>query len=108
MTVSSWERLAIEVDEPSPRSVRLCVRGDVDVLNNARLREALRALYQRSGLRVGVDLTHARLRDSTPLVTLIAARRRLAAKGSSLTLTGLTQPTRETFARAGLTRFFRI
>lgn len=101
MTITgSW--LTVHVQEPRPEQLRITVSGTVDVLTNARLRDALMAACVRPNMHVTVDLAEARLRDSSALVTLLAARRRLIGKGGRLVLLGLTPRTRQAFARAGL------
>lgn len=100
--------VSLDVAEPAPQRVDITVRGELDVLSNQRLRDAFGGLYGRSSLQVAVDLTDARLRDNSSLATLIAARRRLCARGGSLALRGLTPPARRVIARTGLARTFLI
>lgn len=98
----SASRLEIDIVEMDARRVQINVRGDLDVITNTSLREALTSLYLRSSSWIAVDLSGARLKDSAALVTLIAARRRLAARGCTLTVSGLGTSATQLFARAGL------
>lgn len=100
--------VAFDVQERGPERVVITVHGELDVLTNPRLRDAVRSLEDRPQLRVVVDLTDAQLHDSCALVTLLAAGRRIAARGGSLTLGALTPPTARALSRAGLARMFAV
>ncbi|MHB2022323.1 MAG: STAS domain-containing protein [Mycobacteriales bacterium] len=95
-------RLELQIAEPVCGQVVITVRGTLNVLTNPRLRESLRSVSGRSGLEVVVDLTGATLRDSSALVTLHAAQRRLHEAEGRLILRGLGESARRAFARAGL------
>lgn len=100
--------VSLDVAEPGLQRVDITVHGELDVLSNQQLRDAFGGLYERSSLQVAVDLSDARLRDLSTLATLIAARRRLGARGGSLALRGLTPAARRAIARTGLSRTFLI
>ncbi|MHB8341035.1 MAG: STAS domain-containing protein [Mycobacteriales bacterium] len=100
--------VAFDVEEREPQRVMITVHGELDVLSNQRLRDAFRGLEDRRQLRVVVNLQEARLRDSCALVTLLAAGRRIAARGGSLTLDAVTPPTAQALSRTGLARMFSI
>lgn len=99
--------LDIEMDTVASGEVRVRLRGRVDPWTNVRLRAAFLGLPGPGRERVVVDLTDVAFSDSCGLATLVAAKRRSAALGSELVLTGVGPRMTRLLAMTGLGRSFR-
>ena len=79
------EDFAVDVVRGDGQEV-VVVHGELDVATAPLLRAALDTVYARRPGRVEVDLSRVSFLDASALTTLIAARRRLAARGATLAL----------------------
>lgn len=84
------------------------VRGAVDAATAPLLRVVLDTVVARRPDQVLVDLSETVSIDSQGLLTLVAARRRLAARHCDLVLCGPVGEVRQMFDRAGLGRAFTV
>ena len=85
MDTTSYQPFAISTATAADGSVRVHVRGELDLATSPELEEALRREIG-AGRRVVVDLSDVAFIDSTGLNTLIAALRACDAKGGALTV----------------------
>lgn len=89
-----------------PGGVLVSLTGEVTLGTIARLRDALRVVYERPRADVVVDVDGVAFFDSAGLATLVAARRRCAAAGGSLRLRGVSPALARLLAASGLHRVF--
>lgn len=88
--------------------VHVTVRGEVDIATAPLLRAVLDGVYAAHPHRVEIDLSGVAFLDSHGLTTLIAARRRLAARGAALVLRAPSRPVARVLAASGLHRVFDL
>lgn len=89
-------------------TVFVTVRGEVDIATAPLLRAVLDGVYAAVPHRVEIDLSGVAFLDSQALTTLIAARRRLAARGAALVLRAPSRPVVRVLAASGLDRVFDL
>lgn len=87
-------------------TVAVTVRGEVDIATAPLLRAVLDGVYAAEPRRVELDLSGVAFLDSHALTTLIAARRRLAARGAVLVLRAPSRPVARLLTASGLDRVF--
>ena len=83
MDITSYQPFAISTARSADGSVRVRVRGELDLSTSPQLDEALRREID-AGNRVVVDLSEVAFIDSTGLNTLVAALRACDEKGGVL------------------------
>jgi len=70
-------------------AVRLCIKGELDILTVSELRETITTLVALAPRLVEVDLSGLRMIDSTGIGALIALTKGVRAAGGNVTVTGL-------------------
>lgn len=79
--------LDVQVERPASATRVLVLRGELDLATVGRLREALGPLTEDPGVElIVVDLVEVTFIDSTGLMTLLNALRRLVRRGARLVL----------------------
>lgn len=84
------------------------VRGELDIATAPLLRAALDTVQARSPQRVDIDLSGVTFLDAYAMTTLVAARRRLGARGATLVLNRPSQIARRVLELTGFERTFEI
>lgn len=80
-------QLDVHAEGPGPGTRLIALRGELDVATVGRLREALGSAIEDPRVRlVVVDLVEVTFIDSTGLMTLLNALRRLVRRGARLVL----------------------
>ncbi|MFM7322817.1 MAG: STAS domain-containing protein [Armatimonadota bacterium] len=82
--------------------------GEIDVYQAPRLREVLEGLPAGATGPLVIDLTGVSYIDSTGLGTLVAARKRRVAEGSTVRLVCPDPTLRKVFEITGLVSFFTM
>jgi anti-sigma B factor antagonist len=95
-TVPVVDGMSVAIDRSGEWSV-LHVDGEVDLSTAPRLREQLLTLVLDGTVRVVVDLTGTEVLDSTGLGALMAAYKRLRARGGEMRLVITTPRIRKVF-----------
>jgi anti-anti-sigma factor len=81
----------IDVDLVNPSDVTVVVRGELDIVGAAQLRETITALLNsREARTVGLDLHGLTFIDSTGIGTLVVAQRICAHVGVRLHVTAVS------------------
>jgi anti-anti-sigma factor len=86
LTDELLEPFTIDVEEATPRSVVVSVRGEIDISSSPALSRRLEALDGEAPFRVVVDLSRLTFIDSSGIRALILAARAIEARGGSVTL----------------------
>jgi anti-anti-sigma factor len=87
---------------------RIRVRGELDIATAPLLRGVLDTVYARRPERVEVDLSGLTFVDVYSMTTLVAARRRLAARGAVLVLRSPSPVVRRLLGLTGFDRTFQV
>jgi anti-sigma B factor antagonist len=91
--------------QDAPRTVRLRLAGDLDMVGAPRLREVIDA-HARAGQTMVVDLRGLGFVDSMGLAALVRAQHRALARGAQLELVPGPPAVQRVFAMAGVDRAF--
>ena len=84
------------------------IRGELDLATAPLLRAVLDTVHARRPRRVEVDLSGVSYLDASAMTTLVAARRRLGARGTTLALHRPSPITRRVLELTGFDRVFEI
>lgn len=84
------------------------IRGELDLATAPLLRAALDTVHARRPRRVEVDLSGVSFLDACAVTTLVAARRRLGARGAALGLHRPSPIARRVLELTGFDRVFEI
>jgi len=97
---------ALVISEGAARVV--AASGEVDLATAPRLRAAIDEAIEGGSGRVVIDLAEVTFMDSTGLVALVGALRRLTAAGRELHVTCPAGPVRRLFELTRLERTLRV
>ena len=89
-------------------TVRVAVRGEIDIATSDELRSALLALFDQGARQVTVDLAELGFIDSTGLGALIRVLKHYRQEGGDLKLARPTRPVAKVLEITNLTKLFDI
>jgi anti-sigma B factor antagonist len=89
-------------------SVRVAVRGEIDIASSDELRSALLALSEQGVRDVTVDLADLAFIDSTGLGALIRVLKHYRQQGGDLKLANPTRPVAKVLEITNLTKLFKL
>lgn len=101
------EDFAVEVVHGGRQEV-VVIRGELDLATAPLLRAALDTVHARRPRRVEVDLSGVSFLDAHAMTTLVAARRRLGARGATLALHRPSPIVRRVLDLTGFDRVFEF
>jgi anti-sigma B factor antagonist len=94
--------------ERTDRNLRLTARGEVDLASAPELEAHLRSVERADADWVVVDLSGVEFMDSSGLHVLLAARKRLAEQGRTLSISGVRAQVRRLMELSGTMRLFPV
>ena len=89
-------------------TVRVAVRGEIDIASSDELRSALLGLSDQGARQVTVDLSDLDFIDSTGLGALIRVLKHYRAQGGDLKLASPTRPVQKVLEITSLDKLFQI
>ena len=98
----------VEEEHPSPGTALFCVRGEADLHVAPDVRDRIAAAISDGATEVVVDLSDATFVDSMTLGVLLAAMKRLRARGGQLRLVVPRAEVRRIFEITLLDRVFPL
>ena len=101
------DQLTIEI-LPSPDSVTLRLRGEIDMLTAPHLREAALCATTQFRTALHLDMADVAFMDSTGVAALVATRRHIDLEGGRLTVVNPSRQVSRVLEVTGLDRLFEI
>jgi anti-anti-sigma factor len=101
------DQLSIEI-VPSPDSVTLRLRGEIDMQTAPHLREAALCATSQFSTALHLDMAEVSFMDSTGVEVLVATRRRIDLEGGRLTVVNPSRQVLRVLEVTGIDRLVEI